>query len=137
LTYGAAHRDNAEKEETMKLIILAFLAVLLAPFVLRADSIQTYTTTETVTVFTGCWNPAVCGDPAAFWDALGLPVPVVEPPATDFAPVGPALYTFSEGPGHTIIATPVGDSRIVTPEPSTFLLMCTGLFVLRVLLLKK
>jgi hypothetical protein len=55
----------------MKPILLVLLAVLLAPLA-RADTI---TTTETVDVTVGCWDPAVCGDPAAFWNALDLPVP--------------------------------------------------------------
>jgi hypothetical protein len=111
----------------MKPVLLVLLAVLLAPLA-RADTI---TTTETVSVQVGCWNPAVCGDPAAFWDALGLPVPAIEPPAADFVPIGdPPLFIFSyDSADGTMLATPV-DATVATPEPRTIVLLGAGLAVL-------
>ncbi len=110
----------------MKPILLVLLAVLLAPLA-RADTI---TTTGTVSVQVGCWNPAVCGDPAAFWGALGLPVPAIEPPAADFVPVGdPPLFLFTyDAADGTMIATPV--DFVSTPEPTVALLLGIGLLVL-------
>jgi hypothetical protein len=110
----------------MKPILLVLLAVLLAPLA-RADTI---TTTETVGVSVGCWNPAVCGDPAAFWNALDLPVPAIEPPAADFVPIGdPPLFIFTyDAADGEMIATPV--DSVTTPEPSAALLFGTGLLVL-------
>jgi len=62
-------RLRLARAKTMKPILLVLLAVLLAPPA-RADTI---TITGTVSVQVGCWNPAVCGNPAAFWNALDLP----------------------------------------------------------------
>jgi hypothetical protein len=110
----------------MKLMFVVLALAILTPFA-RADSL---TTTGTVDVSIGCWNPAVCGDPAAFWDALGLPVPAVEPPAADFAPYGmPPLFIFSLDASGDLIATPVVDS-VTTPEPTVALLLGIGLLVL-------
>jgi hypothetical protein len=118
---------SKKKEKTMKLrIVFVILAlVILTPFA-RADSL---TTTGTVTVSVGCWNPAVCGDPAAYWNALGLPVPAIEPPSSDFAPYGdPPLFLFSLDASGDLIATPV--DAISTPEPTVVLLLAVGLLVL-------
>jgi hypothetical protein len=109
----------------MKPIILALLAVFLAPLLARADTI---TTTATVSVQVGCWNPSICSDPAAYWGALGLPVPVVEPPAEDFAPYGGPLFLFTyDASDGMMIASPI--DPVATPEPGTFLLMGTGVLL--------
>jgi hypothetical protein len=109
-----------------RIMFVVLALVILTPFA-RADSL---TTAGTVTVSVGCWNPAACGDPAAFWNALGLPVPVVEPPAEDFAPYGdPPLFIFTyDAVDDTMIATPV--DAISTPEPTVALLLGIGLLML-------
>ena len=89
----------------LRIMFVVLALVILTPFA-RADSL---TTTGTVSVQVGCWNPASCSDPAAFWDALGLAVPAAEPPAADFAPYGdPPLFLFTyDAADGTMIATPV------------------------------
>jgi hypothetical protein len=120
VTYGAAHRNNAEKRENQKPILLVLLAVLFAPLA-RADTI---TTTGTVSVQVGCWNPAVCGDPAAYWNGIGLNVPAVEPPADDFSADGTLLFDWAHDPPTWFVDTPLcRRDPVSTPEPGSLTLL--------------
>src|ERR1700732_1589028 len=114
----------------MKYLIVAALLVL--GTTARADSIENYPTTDTVSVSLGCWNPALCSDPAAYWNALGFNVPMVEPPASDFASVGePMVIDWTNNPPSWFIDTSLNHATVVaTPEPGAFLLLLVGCLLL-------
>ena len=93
------------KEKALKPVLLVLLAVILAPFA-RAD---TLTTTATVYVSVGCWDPAICGNPAAYWSGLGLNVPAVEPPADDFLTSGVLVFDWKNDPPSWFHDSSLGD----------------------------
>lgn len=121
-------------------VAVTLLVLLLVPIV-RGDTVtETHPTTDTVTITVGCWNPAVCGNPAAYWTALGLNVPIVEPPTGDFLTSGALVYDWVNNPPTWFHDTPLGlppySTATVTapvtqtPEPKTGVLVSLGLIVL-------
>jgi hypothetical protein len=116
---------------------LSVVALLAFGATARADTIQeSNTTTDSVAVSVGCWNPALCDDPAAYWNALGLNVPLVEPPASDFAPVGePMLINWTTSPPAWFVDTPLGSdppapAAVATPEPASLAFLSMGCLLL-------
>ena len=78
-------------------------------------------------VSVGCWDPAICGNPAAFWSGLGLDVPKVEPPSDDFSSTGVLLFDWAHDPPSWFHDTLWHHDLIPTPEPSTLVLFLTAL----------
>jgi len=113
----------------MKKLLLLFAAALSLAFTTRADSVENLTTTGSVTATVGCWNPAVCGDPLAYWTAWDLPVPVVEPPASDFG--AGVWFDWSHDP--QLLSEYWSADTVATPEPSSLALLGVPLvlFILR------
>jgi hypothetical protein len=109
----------------MKRPLLLLAALLALGPSSRADSIENHVTTESVSVSVGCWNPALCGDPADYWQAWDLPLPVVEPPAADFSPVTGTLLDWDD-PSVQCQFWPA-DSPVSASEPSALVLLVAGL----------
>jgi hypothetical protein len=106
--------------------ILALIAVSLALCLpARADSIEVLTTAETVRVSVGCWNPAVCEDPAAYWSAWNLRVPDVEPPYADFSPSGVVLINWNTDSAMLCEYWP--STPVATTEPAVLVMLVAGL----------
>jgi hypothetical protein len=112
----------------MKKLLAVIIAAMALCLTTRADSIETLTTTESVTTSIGCWNPAVCGDPSAYWNAWDLPLPSIEPPANDFSPITGSLYNWNES-AMQYEYWPTS-APVATPEPETLALLVVGLLLL-------
>jgi len=113
-------------------IVTAVIVMLLSfGAMARADSAENNTTTDGVNVTIGCWNPAVCGDPAAYWTELGMATPAVEPAAGYFSATGPALFDWKND-APTWFGTSSGpiESATAVPEPSTMLFLSCGILAL-------
>jgi hypothetical protein len=115
----------------MRKLLVVITAALALAFTTRADSIEVLTTAETVSVSVGCWNPAVCGDPAAYWSAWGLPVPAVEPPYADFSASGAVLFNWNTDTAMQCEYWPT--TPVATPEPSALALLVAGLLLVGLL----
>jgi hypothetical protein len=116
----------------MKKSLSLLVASLAWAAVAGADPIESLKTADVVQAQIGCWNPAVCGDPAAYWNSLDLRVPVVEPPEEDFAPYGaPMLFDWAKDPPKWFHDAPLGP--VSTPEPSSAAMLAAGLLMLAAL----
>jgi hypothetical protein len=111
----------------MRKLLIVITAALALCITARADSIENLQTTESVSVSVGCWNPSVCGDPAAYWSAWDLPVPVIEPPSADFSASGVVLHNWNTDSAMQCEYWP--STPVATPEPSVLALLVAGLLL--------